>query len=115
MIQLVEYEDPDGRRPFSTWARRLDIQARAKVQVALGRLRDGNFAGSKSVGSGVLEHRIDFGPGYRLYYGRDGDKLVVLLVGGTKRRQDEDIMAARALWADYKRRKAAGGRDAADP
>ena len=59
----------------------------------------------RSVGEGVLEFRLDFGPGYRVYFGRDGDVLVILLAGGAKRRQQRDITAAQARWADYKRRK----------
>ncbi|WP_236735588.1 type II toxin-antitoxin system RelE/ParE family toxin [Agrobacterium tumefaciens] len=61
----------------------------------------------KSVGSGVLEYRIDYGPGYRVYFGRDGDELVILLIGGTKARQQNDIEAAKAFWQDYKSRKGA--------
>jgi putative addiction module killer protein len=62
----------------------------------------------KSVGSGVLEYRIDFGPGYRLYFGRDTDTLIILLAGGTKSRQQKDITAAQERWADYKKRKRKG-------
>jgi putative addiction module killer protein len=57
------------------------------------------------VGAGVLEYRIDFGPGYRVYFGRDGDSLVILLAGGTKRRQQHDIATAQVRWADYKKRR----------
>lgn len=60
---------------------------------------------AKSVGAGVLELRMDFGPGYRIYFGRDGDLLVILLGGGTKRRQQADIEAAQSLWREYKQRK----------
>jgi len=59
----------------------------------------------KSVGSGVFEYRIDFGPGYRLYFGRDGEQLVILLIGGTKQRQQDDIATAQTYWRDYKFRK----------
>jgi putative addiction module killer protein len=65
----------------------------------------GNFSNVKGVGSGVLECRIDFGPGYRVYFGKDGEHLVILLGGGTKKRQQRDIQAAVANWQDYKRRK----------
>jgi putative addiction module killer protein len=60
----------------------------------------------KTVGGGVLEYRVDFGPGYRIYFGRDGDRLVILLAGGMKKRQQEDIRQARANWEDYRNRKA---------
>jgi putative addiction module killer protein len=69
------------------------------------RVEQGNFAATKSVGSGVSELRLDFGPGYRVYFGRDGDRLVVLLGGGSKKRQQADIAAAHALWIEYKKRK----------
>lgn len=68
-------------------------------------MRLGNLASVKSVGDGVSESRIDWGPGYRIYFGREGDELVVLLAGGTKRRQDKDISAAKARWQDYRNRR----------
>ncbi len=78
-----------------------------KVATALERIADGNLSNVKTVGSGgALECRIDFGPGYRIYFGRDGDRLVILLAGGTKKRQPEDILRAKANWEDYKNRKA---------
>jgi len=70
------------------------------------RLELGNFSNVKGVGAGVFEYRIDFGPGYRLYFGKDGEAVVILLGGGTKKRQDRDIGMARERWADYKKRKA---------
>jgi putative addiction module killer protein len=73
--------------------------------VALARLERGNLSNAKGVGEGVLEYRIDWGPGYRVYFGRDGDTLVILLTGGTKKRQARDIEAAKTHWADYKRRR----------
>jgi putative addiction module killer protein len=75
------------------------------VAVALARLEQGNLSNAKGVGESVLEYRIDWGPGYRAYFGRDGDRLVILLTGGTKKRQQRDIDAAKALWADYRRRR----------
>ncbi|MGB5568097.1 MAG: type II toxin-antitoxin system RelE/ParE family toxin [Sedimenticolaceae bacterium] len=62
----------------------------------------------KGVGSGGYEYRIDFGPGYRIYFGKDGDRLVILLAGGTKKRHDTDIAAAKGHWRNYKRRKRQG-------
>ena len=81
------------------------VHAAAKVATALERMADGNLSSVKPVGRGVLEYRIDFGPGYRIYFGRDGDRLVVLLAGGTKKRQQEDIRQAIANWDDYRKRK----------
>ena len=69
-----------------------------------GALEQGNTSNVKSVGEGVLEYRINFGPGYRVYFGRDGAALVILLTGGAKKRQQQDIATAGSLWADYKKR-----------
>jgi putative addiction module killer protein len=65
----------------------------------------GNFSNTKSVGSGVWEVKIDYGPGYRVYYGKDGEKIVILLAGGTKKSQQKDIQKAHDLWAEFKKRK----------
>lgn len=109
MVRLVEYLDATGASPFGSWFNALDPQAAARITVALTRIERGNLASTKSVGQGVLEYRIDSGPGYRVYFGRDGALLVVLLAGGTKRRQQQDIAAAQARWTDYKRRKRKDG------
>ena len=100
----IEYIDERGRSPFARWFGGLDDFAAARVSTALDRLSKGNVSNVKSVGGGVSEMKIDFGPGYRLYFGRDGERLIVLLGGGTKKRQQDDIASALALWADYKRR-----------
>ena len=105
MIAIREYVDHEGRSPYARWFNRLNAQAAAKVATALVRLERGNLSGVKGVGAGVFEHRIDFGPGYRIYFGKEGDALVILLGGGTKRRQRQDIKTARGRWRDYKRRK----------
>jgi putative addiction module killer protein len=73
--------------------------------MSLDRFERGNFSAAKGVGAGVLEMRLDFGPGYRVYFGKDGDRIVVLLGGGTKRRQQKDIESACALWREYKEQK----------
>ena len=105
MIVIREYVDREGRCPYARWFNRLNVQAAAKVATALVRLEQGNLSGVKGVGAGVFEHRIDFGPGYRIYLGKDGDALVILLGGGTKRRQRQDVETAMSRWRDYKRRK----------
>lgn len=107
-MQILEYLDGTGRSPFGTWFDALDALAAAKVTVALARIDQGNWSNVKGVGTGVLEYRIHFGPGYRIYFGRDGDSLVILLGGGTKHRQQEDIRTASERWLDYKRRKKQG-------
>jgi putative addiction module killer protein len=104
-LEIVEYLDARGTSTFALWFDELDPQAAAKVTVALERIRQGNLSNVKGVRAGVLEYRSDFGPGYRIYFGRDGERLVVLLGGGTKRRQDRDIQIAQARWAEYRRRK----------
>lgn len=75
------------------------------MATALIRMAQGNLSNAKGVGAGVLEYRIDFGPGYRVYFGKDGETLIILLGGGTKKRQQKDIETAQAVWKDYKRRK----------
>jgi putative addiction module killer protein len=105
MIELHGYVDESGNKRFAQWLDDLDAMAAARVTVALARMEQGNFSNTKGVGSGVFEYRIDFGPGIRIYFGRDGDSLVILIAGGTKKRQQQDIAAAKECWAAYKRRK----------
>ena len=104
-MTVLEYLDAAGNSPFTRWFDALDAQAAAKVAMALARIEGGNLSNVKGVGAGVSEYRIDAGPGYRIYFGREGETSVILLAGGTKRRQEQDIAAAQARWADYKRRK----------
>ena len=94
-----------GRAPFEDWFNALDMQAALKVTTVIAKIKASNLGDVKPVGQGVSERRITFGPGYRLYFGQDGKKLVVLLTGGTKKRQSKDIEQAQKFWADYKRRK----------
>jgi len=102
---LREYLDEVGRSPFGRWFEDLDATVAAKVTTALARIEQGNFARVKGVGTGVFESTIDFGPGYRVYFGKDGEAIVILLGGGTKKRQPRDIALAKERWADYKQRK----------
>ncbi len=108
MVEVREYLDGHGHSPFADWFSRLNREAAAKVTAALLRMQQGNFSNSKGVGAGVYEYRIDFGPGYRIYFGKDGERLVILVGGGTKKRQGQDINTALARWQDYKRRKETG-------
>ena len=105
MPELVQYQTTEGSCPFADWFDGLNAQAALKVRTALARMEAGNPGDVKPVGEGVSERRIAFGPGYRIYFGRDGEELVVLLVGGTKQRQQRDIDQAQAYWTDYKARK----------
>jgi putative addiction module killer protein len=105
MPEIRYYVGSDGQQPFAAWFADLEAVARAKVTRAIVRLEQGNFSNVKSVDQGVFEYRIDFGPGYRVYFGQDGPTLVLLLTGGTKKRQHRDVDAAHAYWADYKQSK----------
>ena len=110
MIAVVECLDAQGGSPFKAWFDALNSQAAVIVTVAVERLADGNTSRVKSIGEGAAESRIDRGPGYRVYFGWHGKTLVVLLGGGTKRRQQRDIAEALTLWRLYKARKASARR-----
>lgn len=106
MIELRGYVDEAGNKRFAKWLEGLDATSAAKMTIALARIEQGNFSNAKSVGAGVHEYKIDFGPGYRIYFfGKDGDRIIILIGGGTKKRQQRDIAAAQECWTDYKRRK----------
>jgi len=105
MIVVREYLDSSGDSPYAAWFDSLNAEAAAKVTTAVTRVSLGNFSNVEGVGSGVFEYKLDFGPGYRIYFGKGGETLVILLGGGTKRRQQRDIHTALANWQDYKRRK----------
>jgi putative addiction module killer protein len=108
MIQVEEFITDEDVSPFRRWFDGLDDQAAAWVTVAIDRLGEGNTSNAKALGEGVSELRINRGPGYRIYFGWDGKLLVILLGGGTKRRQQSDIQTALRHWRSYKARKAAG-------
>ena len=93
-----------GRSPFAEWFDDLDAVTADRVDRYIRRLETGNFGAAKVLGEGVSELRLDFGPGYRVYFGRDGKTLIILLGGGSKRRQDADIAAAIARWKHYKQK-----------
>ena len=110
VLRVLEYLDASGRSPFGRWFDRLSPVAAAKAAVALYRLGHGNFSNVKGVGTGVYEFKIDFGPGYRIYFGKDGDRII-LLGGGDKKRQAVAINNAQDAWVQYKGRKARTDRD----
>lgn len=105
MIEVIEYLKEDETSPFAEWFDEIETNAALRVRRAIAKIELGNLGDSKSVGSGVIEYRLTYGPGYRIYYGRDGDAIIVLLAGGTKKRQQNDIETAQEYWADYKSRK----------
>src|SRR5436305_6669361 len=107
MIEIEEFVTEEGASPFKRWFDALDHHAAALVTIAIDRLGEGNTSNAKALGEGVSELRINRGPGYRVYFGWDGKVLVILLGGGTKKRQQTDIQAALRHWRNYKARKAA--------
>ena len=106
-MEIRGFQPSDGRRPFLEWQDHLDRAAAVRVGRALTQMGNGNLSNTKPVGAGVMEFRIDFGPGYRIYFGRDGQNIILLLAGGDKRDQQRDIDAAINRWAEYKSRKRA--------
>jgi putative addiction module killer protein len=105
MIKLKQYINNEGRSPFVKWFLELNSIAAAKITTAIYKLELGNFSNVKGVGNGVYEQKIDFGPGYRVYFGKDGSEIIILLCGGSKKHQSKDISAAHEYWQDYKKRK----------
>jgi len=107
-VDVRVYLARNGKAPFERWLEGLkDSTARAKVKARINRLRLGNFGDSKSLGQGVFELRLDFGPGYRLYFGRASNTVVLLLCGGSKKRQQADIEQAKGYWNEYQDRQEA--------
>ena len=107
-LRIVEYLDPRGRSPFAGWFEGLNAVAAAKITAALYQVGAGNWGNTKAVGGGIFERKVDFGQGYRIYFGKEGESLVILLGGSTKQRQQQAIEAARGRWTDYRRRKSLG-------
>ncbi len=105
MIQIRQYVDRTGKNAFERWFDKLDDNLQARVTVYLDRLERGNTGSIKPIDGMLHELRMDFGAGYRIYFGWDGKQLVLLLGGGSKRRQSVDIARARILWAEYQQRK----------
>lgn len=105
-IEIQRYETDEGDAPFENRLSGIgDVRAVARITAAIVKMQSGLFGDWKTVGGGVRETRIDYGPGYRIYYGKDGDKLVILLLCGDKRSQKKDIEVAHDYWKDYKARK----------
>ena len=105
MIAVVHYVGHDGEDYFDQWLRRQSADTRARIQTRIDRIELGNLGDHKSVGKGVFELRIHFGPGYRVYFGRDGEALVILLGGGAKRLRSRDIEVAQFRWDAYRQEK----------
>lgn len=106
MIELLRYQREDGREPFTEWLNdQRDKVAQARIRIRLRQVQAGNFGDAKPVGDGVSELRIHVGAGYRVYFGRHGKTVVILLCGGDKSSQTADIKRAKELWAEWKRRQ----------
>ena len=101
MRTVREYLTSEGENPYRTWLKSLDVPVQARIQARVLRFELGNLGDHKSVGGGVWEARLDFGPGYRLYFGQDGAVVILLLCGGDKSTQKKDIRQAKAYWARY--------------
>jgi putative addiction module killer protein len=105
MIELIRYLDDADYCPLTEWLRSMkDKRARAQIEIRLQRLSAGNFGQCRTVRSGVMELKIDMGPGYRVYCARHGETLVILLCAGDKSSQDKDIDQAVAYWKHWKER-----------
>jgi putative addiction module killer protein len=102
--KVVEYIK-DGESVFEKWFLTVDASAAARITAALYRMEQGNFSNVKSVGKGVSEYKIDFGPGYRIYFGQSGEELIVPVGGGTKKTQKRDIEKSQVLWSEYKKNR----------
>lgn len=105
LIRIEEYITKEGDSPFADWFSCLDSHAAAKVNTCLTGISHGNTSSLKPIKGAFQEVVIDWGPGYRVYVGKDGDRLIILFGGGTKKRQQKDITEAEILWEEYKARK----------
>ncbi|WP_019501183.1 type II toxin-antitoxin system RelE/ParE family toxin [Pseudanabaena sp. PCC 6802] len=104
--ELRIYETSQGETPFSSWLSSLrDREARARIRKRLDRIELGNLGDYRSVGGGVFEFKIDYGPGYRVYFAQIDLLIILLLCGGDKSTQERDILQAKQFWLDYKQRE----------
>ncbi|TAN27922.1 MAG: type II toxin-antitoxin system RelE/ParE family toxin [Castellaniella sp.] len=106
MYEVIEYLDETGKDHYKLWLESIaDRQARARVLTRINRMATGNLGDCKHVSDGVWELRINWGPGYRVYYAHAGKRLILLLAGGDKRRQQADINTAVSYWHDWQSRE----------
>ena len=104
--RIIIFKKDDGTKPFRVWLSNIgDQRAVRKIEARIARVRLGNFGDSKTVGEGVIELRINYGSGFRAYFGRDGDTIIILLCGGDKKTQSKDIELAKKYWIQYKEQK----------
>jgi putative addiction module killer protein len=107
-LTVREYLTAQGRTPFRYWLAGLDLRVQARVQARVLRFETGNLGDHKSLGGGVWEARLDFGPGYRIYFGKEGVSVILLLLGGEKATQSRDIRLAQRFWVEYKKERKNG-------
>ena len=102
--KIIVYATKTGREPYSVWEDALDTKTKAVVKNRLDRIKLGNFGDAKRIknGDGIWELRVDYGPGYRIYFGKKETTLIILLTGGNKKSQNRDITKAKQYWTDYK-------------
>lgn len=103
--KIIPYSTQNGKTPFIEWLQSFDKKTKAIITSRFNRIELGNYGDCKPVGEGVMELRYSFGPGYRVYFGIDNDKLIILLIGGDKSSQQRDIKKAKEFWQDYKTRR----------
>lgn len=104
-VEVFVYEEESGKEPFTEWVKSCDNTLRAKIFSRLDRVEQGNFGDCKPVGDKIFELRIHFGPGYRVYFGKIKDVIILLLAGGKKSSQKQDIKIAKNYWLEFQRRK----------
>ena len=104
-IEIRIFKDSKGREPFNDWLSTLDKTTKSRIFARLNRIIGTNFGDYKNLGSGIFELRFDFGSGYRVYFGKDGKKIIFLLCGGDKKTQKQDIEKAKQYWEDYEKQK----------
>jgi len=104
-LAIREYVTRQGKSPFREWLKNLDMGIQARVQARVLRFESGNLGDHKSVRGGVWEARLDFGPGYRLYFARDGNAVILFLAGGDNASQSKDVVAAKRYWQDFRETK----------
>ena len=102
--EIIVYQNKNHKLPFYDWLEGLDINNRQKIRMKIERLRLGNFSNCKSIGSGIFELKIDFGPGYRVYFSKLGSSKILILFGGIKRIQQRDIEKSKEYLKDFKAR-----------
>ena len=107
-MDVREYLTADGKNPYREWLETLDVTSRARIQARVLRFSTENLGDHKNVGGGVWEARVMFGPGYRIYFGKDGPQLVLLLLGGDKSTQTTDVARAQKSWSVYQEGKHRG-------